>query len=47
MKLELTLLRASPGHASALTDIALASKRHWDYPERWIAGLDTPVDDIA
>ena len=36
MKLELTLLRASPGHASALTDIALASKRHWDYPERWI-----------
>jgi GNAT superfamily N-acetyltransferase len=36
MKLELTLLRASPEHAGTLTNIAIASKRHWDYPERWI-----------
>ncbi len=33
---ELTLQRARPEHASALTTIAVAAKRHWGYPERWI-----------
>lgn len=36
MKRELTLLRAQPEHATALTNIAFAAKRHWDYPEHWI-----------
>ncbi len=29
--------RARPTDASALTEIAQASKRHWGYPEAWIA----------
>ena len=36
MRLELVLLRASPGHARTLTDIAFAAKRYWNYPENWI-----------
>jgi GNAT superfamily N-acetyltransferase len=36
MKQELTLLRVHPEHAETLTGIAIASKRHWDYPERWM-----------
>lgn len=36
MKRELTLLRAQPAHAEALTKIAIAAKRHWNYPERWM-----------
>ena len=36
MKRELTLQRAKSEHAEALTRIAIASKRHWGYPERWI-----------
>jgi GNAT superfamily N-acetyltransferase len=28
---------ALPEDAEALTSIAHAAKRHWDYPERWIA----------
>jgi GNAT superfamily N-acetyltransferase len=36
MKQELTLLRVHPEHAETLTGIAIASKRHWGYPERWI-----------
>src|SRR6185503_4524457 len=31
------ILRAKPEDAARLTQIALASKRHWGYPERWIA----------
>ena len=27
---------ARPDHASVLTEIAIAAKRHWNYPERWI-----------
>ena len=27
---------AHPEHASALTEIAVSAKRHWNYPERWI-----------
>jgi GNAT superfamily N-acetyltransferase len=30
------ILRALPAQAPALTRIALAGKRHWRYPERWI-----------
>jgi GNAT superfamily N-acetyltransferase len=32
--------------ASLLTDIALAAKRHWNYPERWIE-LWTPLLTIT
>jgi GNAT superfamily N-acetyltransferase len=28
--------RASPDEADALTRIAIAAKRHWGYPERWM-----------
>jgi GNAT superfamily N-acetyltransferase len=28
--------RALPDEADALAEIALAAKRHWGYPERWI-----------
>ncbi len=28
--------RAVPEDAGKLTEIAIAAKRHWDYPERWI-----------
>jgi GNAT superfamily N-acetyltransferase len=35
------IVRATPADAARLTHIALASKRHWNYPERWIA-LWTP-----
>jgi GNAT superfamily N-acetyltransferase len=31
------ILRAAPADAARLTAIALASKRHWDYPEDWLA----------
>jgi GNAT superfamily N-acetyltransferase len=33
----LLILRAEPGDARQLTEIAFAAKRHWGYPERWIA----------
>jgi len=32
----MVVLRASAEHADALTKIAFAAKRHWQYPERWI-----------
>ena len=28
--------RANPDEAASLTNIALAAKRHWGYPEHWI-----------
>ncbi len=31
------IVRARPEQAEALTDIAHAAKRHWGYPENWIA----------
>lgn len=31
-----TIRRAIPEEASTLTNIALAAKRHWGYPEHWI-----------
>src|SRR5256885_12005570 len=30
------ILRSRPDDAAMLTAIALAAKRHWGYPERWI-----------
>jgi len=32
------ILRAKPDDAATLTEIAFAAKRHWGYPEQWIAG---------
>ena len=32
----MTIIRAKPEDADALTAIAHAAKRHWGYPERWI-----------
>lgn len=46
MKSELTLLRAQPEHAETLTRIAIASKRHWNYSERWIE-IWTPRPTIS
>jgi GNAT superfamily N-acetyltransferase len=34
---EVEIRQASPEDADALTRIAFAAKRHWGYPERWIA----------
>jgi ribosomal protein S18 acetylase RimI-like enzyme len=31
------IVRATPEDADALTEIAHAAKRHWGYPESWIA----------
>ena len=31
------IVRAMPEDAAALTEIAHAAKRHWGYPENWIA----------
>ena len=30
------IVRAQPEHADSLTQIAIAAKRHWKYPEAWI-----------
>jgi GNAT superfamily N-acetyltransferase len=35
-EMEISIRRAEPTDASALTDIAMAAKRHWDYPEEWL-----------
>ena len=32
----MNVLRANAEHADALTKIAFAAKRHWQYPESWI-----------
>jgi len=36
------IVRAAPELAGSLTRIALAAKRHWQYPERWIE-IWTPI----
>ncbi len=36
MSSELEIFRAEPDDADALTRIAIAAKRYWGYPERWI-----------
>lgn len=35
--MEIRIRRATPDEADALTVIAHAAKRHWGYPENWIA----------
>lgn len=32
--MDVLIASALPEHASALTGIAVAAKRHWNYPER-------------
>jgi GNAT superfamily N-acetyltransferase len=32
----ISILRATPDQAGVLTTITIASKRHWNYPEKWI-----------
>jgi GNAT superfamily N-acetyltransferase len=34
--MDLQITRAEPEQAEALTQIALAAKGHWGYPERWM-----------
>ena len=34
--MNIRILPASPEQASALTEIAVAAKRYWGYPDRWI-----------
>ncbi|MCL4530843.1 MAG: hypothetical protein M1485_06230 [Chloroflexi bacterium] len=34
--MNIEIRRALPEEADALTEIAIAAKRHWGYPERWI-----------
>ena len=34
--MDIQIRRAQPDEAAALTEIAHAAKRHWDYPENWI-----------
>jgi GNAT superfamily N-acetyltransferase len=36
------IVRATPAQAEPLSRIALAAKRHWGYPERWIEAW-TPI----
>jgi len=44
-------LRAAPNDAARLTEIALAAKRHWGYPQswmaRWTAGMTITPDFIT
>jgi ribosomal protein S18 acetylase RimI-like enzyme len=35
---KMKIVRAKPEDADRLTEIAHASKRHWNYPEHWIEG---------
>jgi GNAT superfamily N-acetyltransferase len=32
----ITIRQATPNDAEALSQIAIAAKRHWDYPGRWM-----------
>ena len=34
--MQLTIIRAQPEHAARLTEIAVAAKSYWGYPEHWI-----------
>jgi GNAT superfamily N-acetyltransferase len=37
------IVKAKPDDAATLTDIALAAKRHWGYPETWIQNWRTSL----
>lgn len=47
----MTIVRAAAGNADALTKIAFAAKRHWQYPEdwmrRWERVLTITPDDVS
>jgi GNAT superfamily N-acetyltransferase len=47
----LLIRQAVPADAGVLTDIAHAAKRHWGYPEKWIAlwrpGLTVTAGDLV
>ncbi len=49
--MSVTIRRADPAEAGALTALALAGKRHWGYPETWLqawrAALTITPDYIA
>ena len=32
----MNIFRAKPEHANQLTEITIAAKRHWNYPEKWM-----------
>ncbi|MCE7921077.1 MAG: GNAT family N-acetyltransferase [Chloroflexi bacterium] len=34
--MDIIIRHAQPDQADALTEIAIAAKRHWNYPERWM-----------
>ena len=36
MSEQVEIVRAQPDDAKILTGIAIAAKRHWDYPENWM-----------
>ena len=44
--MDIKIRKARPAEASELTAIAFAAKRHWEYPEEWIAlwASDLSVD---
>lgn len=50
-KPEVAIREAVPGDAGVLTDVAHAAKRHWGYPEAWIAlwrpGLTITAAELA
>ncbi|QIF01658.1 GNAT family N-acetyltransferase [Roseimicrobium sp. ORNL1] len=51
-KVDIRITPARPSEAETLTAIAFAAKRHWSYPERWIAHWQesltaTPASIIA
>jgi len=44
--MQIEVAKAIPNQAGQLTSIALAAKRHWGYPERWIE-IWTPLLTIT
>ncbi len=44
--MEIEILRALPEHADQLTQITIAAKRHWGYPDKWMQ-LWIPVLTIS
>ncbi len=36
MTTSIDIIRGLPEHASTLTEITIAAKRHWCYPEKWM-----------
>ncbi len=36
MTMSFDIIRGKPQHASTLTEVTVAAKRHWNYPEKWM-----------